>query len=108
MERAFGSEVVRKQDANEMQLLAGPLDLFGVGGSTAFLETTATTLGNTIYLPFGSAEERTARGPWNQIRWARMHHQRRPVGSGGFGYAFDYSPISRPAPATETEQPAPS
>lgn len=52
MKKHYGSEYVNKRSAKEMEAVGWLLDALGILDKNRFLQTTATTVGRRIYLPF--------------------------------------------------------
>jgi len=50
--RRYGTKVVSKANAVEMQAVAGALAAMGIMDAKKFMEKYTTTVGNTIYVPF--------------------------------------------------------
>src|SRR5262245_54029382 len=75
MTQRYGSHVADKANAPLMRVVAGALKLFGVDSADDFLTKFATTLGDTIYLPFDIGDTSTGWSLWNQIVICAHEHQ---------------------------------
>lgn len=75
MTREYGTRVIAKANAVEMQLVAQALGLIGVLDPEAFLRDYTTTLGRRIYVPFEPGRATEGRSLWGQLAVCVHEHQ---------------------------------
>jgi hypothetical protein len=74
LQEEFGSEVKHKDDSAFMERVGGFLDLIGVLDKDAFMDNYATTIFDTIYLPFDIGDFSVV-SPLSQVALAVHEHE---------------------------------
>jgi hypothetical protein len=75
MQDHFGTSVINKGNAVEMQLVATALSTIGVQSRDTFLKRFTTTIGDRIYMPFEVGKPGNGHDLWNQIVVCVHEHQ---------------------------------
>jgi hypothetical protein len=75
MQERFGTTTVNKDDAVEMQIIAGVLDTLGILDKERFLRSFTTTLGRKIYTPFEVGSANDGWDLWDQVVVCVHEHQ---------------------------------
>ena len=75
MQSRFGTSVVNKRDAVEMQVVAHALQLLGIQSRDRFLQNFTTTLGRRIYTPFTVGVGDPTWSLWAQLVVCVHEHQ---------------------------------
>lgn len=96
MQGHFGTRVMNKEDALEMQLLAQALNLLGVQDRARFLRSFTTTLVRRIYTPFEIGVPRDGWDLWRQVVVC-VHEHQHVVQQARAGLRFEIEYVVDPA-----------
>jgi hypothetical protein len=75
LQERFGSCIVTKSDAKEMQAIGTLLDALGILDKEKFLNEYCTTIGHAIYVPFQIGVPQPGWDLWQQVMAACHEHQ---------------------------------
>ncbi len=93
MQERFGTTTVNKDDAVEMQIIAGVLDTLGILDKERFLKSFTTTLGRKIYTPFEVGSANDVWDLWDQVVVC-VHEHQHVVQHDREGRAFEVSYVA--------------
>ena len=96
MQTRFGTKVVNKESALEMQLVAQALDAIGLQSRERFLRSFTTTVGRHIYTPFEVGVPQGGWDLWNQVVVCAHEHQH-VIQHDREGLAFEVAYLADPA-----------
>ncbi|MCP4678737.1 MAG: hypothetical protein GY854_25150 [Deltaproteobacteria bacterium] len=75
MQKHYGTRVVSKASSKQMKAIAWALNLLGITDKKRFMERYVTTIGRTIYVPFGLGGANEHWNLWSQIVVCVHEHQ---------------------------------
>lgn len=75
MQEYFSTDVVNKENAAEMEIVASILDTLKIVDKEKFLSRFSTTIGRRIYTPFNVGEDSLDHNLWGQIVTCVHEHQ---------------------------------